>query len=163
MSGIVLAPLDEAALVGPVAERDQARKIPVVIFDSGLKGDDYVSFVATDNDKGGRLAGERAGQAAGGKGKVVLLRYAEGHDSTDEREEGFLDRDEGAPGIEVVSSNQYGGADVEERVQEERRRSSARYKKPTAASASTASSAPNESTHVRACCACCRTTAGRAR
>ena len=37
----------------------RAAKIPVVIFDSGLKGSDYVSFVATDNRKGGRLGGER--------------------------------------------------------------------------------------------------------
>ena len=77
MSGIVLAPLDEAALVGPVTDA-MRRKIPVVIFDSGLKGDNYVSFVATDNHKGGRMAGEQLAEALGGKGKVVLLRYAEG-------------------------------------------------------------------------------------
>ena len=57
VSGIVLAPLDEAALVGPVQDAVRA-KIPVVIFDSGLKGGDYVSFVATDNRQGGRLAAE---------------------------------------------------------------------------------------------------------
>src|SRR5437868_134056 len=57
VSGIVLAPLDETALASPVA--DAARRgIPVVIIDSGLKGNDFVSFVATDNNKGGRLAGE---------------------------------------------------------------------------------------------------------
>ena len=97
VSGIVLAPLDESALVGPVADA-MSRKIPVVIFDSGLKGDDYVSFVATDNVKGGRMAGERVAQSLGGKGKVVLLRYAEGHDSTGKREEGFLEAIAGAPG-----------------------------------------------------------------
>ena len=95
-------------------------KIPVVIIDSGLKGEDYVSFVATDNRKGGRLGGEHLAKALGGKGKVVLLRYAEGHDSTNQREEGFLEAMKAAPGIEVVSSNQYGGADVEERLQAER-------------------------------------------
>ena len=112
VSGIVLAPLDEAALVGPVTDA-VSKKIPVVIFDSGLKGDNYVSFVATDNVKGGRLGGERLPQRLAGKGKVVLLRYAEGHDSTSKREEGFLDAMKAHPGIEVVSSNQYGGADVE--------------------------------------------------
>ena len=40
----------------PVADAARA-KIPVVIFDSGLKGSDYVSFVATDNRKGGRAGG----------------------------------------------------------------------------------------------------------
>jgi ribose transport system substrate-binding protein len=112
VSGIVLAPLDEAALVGPVSEA-MRRNVPVVIIDSGLKGDDYVSFVATDNTKGGRMAGERLAAVMQGTGKVMLLRYAEGHDSTSRREQGFLDAIAKHPGIEVVSSNQYGGADVE--------------------------------------------------
>jgi len=112
VSGICLAPLDESALVQPVQEAGQ-KQIPVVIFDSGLKGNDYVSFVATDNLKGGRMGGERLAQSLGGKGKVLLLRYAEGHDSTGKREQGFLDAMKDTPGIEVVSSNQYGGADVE--------------------------------------------------
>lgn len=112
VSGIALAPLDEAALVGPV-DNAVKRGIPVVIFDSGLKGDNYVSFVATDNDAGGRLAGEHLAKTLGGKGKVILLRYAEGHDSTARRESGFLAALKQQPGIEIVSSNQYVGADVE--------------------------------------------------
>lgn len=112
VSGIALAPLDESALVGPVSDA-MSRKIPVVIFDSGLKGDNYVSFVATDNIKGGRMAGERIAQSIGGKGRVVLLRYAEGHDSTGKREQGFLEAMAAQPDIKVVSSNQYVGTDVE--------------------------------------------------
>jgi len=49
-----------------------------VIIDSGLKGESYVSFVATDNTKGGRVGGEHLAKAMGAKGKAVLLRYAEG-------------------------------------------------------------------------------------
>jgi ribose transport system substrate-binding protein len=112
VSGIVLAPLDETALALPVASA-QRRNIPVVIFDSGLKGADYVSFVATDNRKGGRLAGEHVVSRLNGKGRVVLLRYAEGHDSTTLREEGFLEVMAEHPGIEILSSNQYAGTDVE--------------------------------------------------
>jgi ribose transport system substrate-binding protein len=112
VSGIVLAPLDETALMGPVAEATR-RSIPVVVIDSGLKGDDYVSFIATDNLKGGQLGGERLAEVLGGKGKVVLLRYQEGSDSTTRREQGFLEAMKKHSGIEVVSSNQYGGADVE--------------------------------------------------
>jgi ribose transport system substrate-binding protein len=112
ISGIVLAPLDDSALMSPVRSAARSR-IPVVIIDSGLKGDDYVSFVATDNLKGGRLAGEHLAGLLKGKGKVVLLRYTEGSDSTNKREEGFLEAMKAAPGIEVVSSNQYGGTDVE--------------------------------------------------
>jgi ribose transport system substrate-binding protein len=112
VSGIVLAPLDEVALAAPVAAARRAN-IPVVIIDSGLKSDDYVSFVATDNEVGGRLGGEHLASTLGGRGKVVLLRYAEGSDSTNKREAGFLSAMKATPGIEVVSANQYGGADVE--------------------------------------------------
>jgi ribose transport system substrate-binding protein len=87
--------------------------VPVVIFDSGLKGGDIVSFVATDNDRGGELAGEHLAKVLNGKGRVILLRYAEGHDSTRRREDGFLRALARHPGIEVLSSNQYAGADVE--------------------------------------------------
>src|ERR1043165_4475453 len=60
VSGIVLAPLDSRALVRPVASAGQA-KIPVVIIDSDLSSDSYVSFVATDNYKGGVMAAEEMG------------------------------------------------------------------------------------------------------
>ena len=112
VSGIAIAPLDEAALALPVADA-QRQKIPVVVFDSGLKGADYVSFVATDNRQGGRMAAEHITKRLNGKGKVLLLRYAEGHDSTTQREEGFLESLAPIKGIEIVSSNQYLGADVE--------------------------------------------------
>ena len=112
VTGIVLAPLDESALVAPVSDAARA-KIPVVIIDSGLKGGDYVSFVATDNLKGGRMGGEHLASLLRGAGKVVLLRYSEGSDSTNQREAGFLEAISANKGIEVVSSNQYGGADVE--------------------------------------------------
>ena len=112
VAGIALAPLDDSALVAPVSSA-MKRKIPVVIFDSGLKGEDYVSFVATDNDVGGRLAGEHMAKLVGPTGRVVMIRYAEGHDSTTRREEGFLSAIRAHPGIRLVSVNQYGGADVE--------------------------------------------------
>src|SRR4029450_8333390 len=89
VSGIVLAPLDDAALASPVADAKRAG-IPVVVIDSGLKGNDYVSFVATDNRKGGRLAGEQLATLLRDNGKVVMLRYAEGSESTEQREQGFL-------------------------------------------------------------------------
>jgi ribose transport system substrate-binding protein len=113
VDGIILAPLDDQALV-PVLNDAKARKIPVVIFDSGVKWDDYVSFVATDNYKAGTLGADRVGEVLGGKGNVILLRYAEGSASTMAREAGFMDTiAKKYPGIKVVSSNQYGGATTE--------------------------------------------------
>src|SRR5437762_1054056 len=109
VSGIVLAPLDSKALVRPVATAMRA-KIPVVIMDSGLKLDTYVSFVATDNFKGGQLGAETLGKLLGGKGKVILLRYAVGSASTEEREAGFLDvMQKKFPGIQMLSTDQHAG------------------------------------------------------
>ena len=112
VAGIVLAPLDDMALRVPVMNATRSG-IPVVIIDSGLKSRDFVSFVATDNKKGGTLAGKRLAELLGGKGKVVKLRYQEGSASTMNREQGFMDAIAEYPEIEVVSANQYGGATTE--------------------------------------------------
>ncbi len=110
VDGLVLAPLDDRALARPVEEA-KAAGIPTVIIDSRLETDALVSYVATDNEKGGELAADRLGTLLGGKGNVLVLRLQEGSASTTAREEGFLTR-LGAqyPGITVVSSNQYAGA-----------------------------------------------------
>ncbi|MEM9800418.1 MAG: substrate-binding domain-containing protein [Planctomycetota bacterium] len=109
VDGIVLMPLDRKALVAPAVEAD-GRGIPVVIADSDLDWPGRASFVATDNRKGGELAGEALGELLDGEGRVVLLRYLEGSASTNAREEGFLSAIAAFDGIEVVSSNQYAGA-----------------------------------------------------
>jgi ribose transport system substrate-binding protein len=112
IAGIVLAPLDYDALVRPVSTAT-SRNIPVVIMDSALKGEagkDFVSFVATNNRKGGSLGAERLARLIGGKGKVVMLRYMVGSASTMEREEGFLETIAKHPGIQVTVSNRYAGA-----------------------------------------------------
>jgi len=111
VSGIVLAPLDHTALARPVAAAGR-KNIPVVIFDSslnGVAGKDFVSFVATDNKKGGTLAGEHLVSLLGGRGKVVLLRYVVGSASTSEREDGFLDVIGVKTGMTVTVSNRYAG------------------------------------------------------
>ena len=112
VDGIVLAPLDDAALRGPVANAVRVG-IPVVVFDSGIKSDDHVSFVATDNRKGGYLGGKRLAGLLQGKGKVIMLRYQEGSASTMNREQGFVDAMEEYPDIELVSESQYSGATTE--------------------------------------------------
>lgn len=113
VDGIVLAPLDDRALVRPVqdAVRD---KIPVVVIDSGLQGSDYVSYVATDNYKGGVLAARRLGDLLGGRGRIFLIRYQEGSASTVQREAGFYDTvTKEFPGLTILVKDQYAGATTE--------------------------------------------------
>lgn len=110
VDGIVLAPLDDYALVRPVEEAIRAG-VPVTIIDSALQSDEIVSFVSTDNRQGGRLAADLMAEILGGDGAILLLRYQEGSASTREREEGFLEQIQAQhPGIRIVSSDQYAGA-----------------------------------------------------
>ena len=112
VEGIAVAPLDATQLQRPI--RQAATKgIPVVIFDSSVNGQigkDFISYVATDNKKGGVLGGEELARLLNGKGKVVMVRYNVGSASTDQREAGFLEVMAKTPGIQVIDKNQYAGA-----------------------------------------------------
>jgi ribose transport system substrate-binding protein len=109
VDGIVLAPNQKGGLVDAVNEAI-GEDIPVVIFDSGLdEGPEIVSYVATDNYKGGQMAGHAMAEAIGEEGDVILLRYLAGSESTEKREQGFLDALAEYPDVTVVSSDQYGG------------------------------------------------------
>jgi ribose transport system substrate-binding protein len=93
VSAIVLAPLERDSLAVPVAAA-MKKKIPVLIFDSALKGTegkDYISFVGIDNKKAGRLAGEHMANLLARKGRVVMLRVSANQASILDREKGFLE------------------------------------------------------------------------
>lgn len=111
VSGIVLAPLNDKALVSSVKAAAGA-KIPVVIFDSDLASEDHVSFVATDNRAAGKLGCAHLAKKVKDKGGAVVLRYQEGSASTNHREEGCLEALK-AEGVKILSDNQYGGATTE--------------------------------------------------
>lgn len=110
VAGIVLAPLDDQALVQPVQEAVK-QGIPVVIIDSGLKTNDIVAMVSTDNYKGGQIDADEMIRLLNGKGDIAVLRYQKGSASTDAREKGFIDQITAkAPGIKIVSENVEAGA-----------------------------------------------------
>jgi ribose transport system substrate-binding protein len=113
IDGIVLAPLDDRALIRPVDEAMKEKK-PVVIIDSRLQGDNFISYVATDNYKGGVLAAERLSALLGGRGRIFMIRYQEGSASTMEREKGFLETMKAqSPGVQFLIQDQYTGATTE--------------------------------------------------
>jgi ribose transport system substrate-binding protein len=115
VDGICLAPLDSQALVEYVSESVE-KGIPVVVFDSGLdREDEIVSYVATDNRKGGELAAHRLAEAMNKGGNAILLRYTKGSESTHQREEGFLEamrRD--YPQIKLLETEDYAGTTPQE-------------------------------------------------
>ncbi len=116
VGGIVLAPIDDTALMRPVAAAMQ-KGIPVVIMDSALKGEppkDFVCTVSTNNHRAGEMAGEQLGKLLDGKGKVVLFRYIQVCTSTGQREAGFLVAIKKFPEIQVIVDNRYSGTTISE-------------------------------------------------
>ncbi|MGD9857812.1 MAG: substrate-binding domain-containing protein, partial [Planctomycetaceae bacterium] len=116
VDGICLAPIDRDGMV-PVVRRARDAGIPTLIFDSGLsETESTVSYVATDNYQGGVIAGEHMAKILGGKGTVILLRYQEGSESTEQREVGFLDTLKKYPDIVIISDEQRVTTDAVEAV-----------------------------------------------
>lgn len=110
VDAIALAPIDRKVMVN-VVERAAAQKIPVVIFDSGIDTDKFVSQVATDNYLAGELAAQRMGEILDGKGRIVIVAVQPGAASTMAREEGFEKRiKQQFPNIEILDKR-YGYAD----------------------------------------------------
>jgi ribose transport system substrate-binding protein len=124
VDGIVLAPQHSRIMVAPV-KRAGEEGIPVVVIDSGLADPEaMIKYVATDNYHGGWLAAEHLAVTLMAEGKteprLILLRYQVGSESTEQREQGFLDffdpakapfqRHSTPPKVRWLSDNQYAGA-----------------------------------------------------
>ena len=102
VDAIALAPIDRQAMVS-VVDRAADRQVPMIIFDSGIDTQRFVSQVATDNYKAGQMAGERMGKILNGKGKVVIVGVKPGAASTEAREKGFEDAiHQQFPGISIL-------------------------------------------------------------
>jgi len=115
VNAICLAPIDKKVMVSAV-ERAAGENIPVVIFDSGIDTENYVSMVATDNYAAGQIAAARMGEIIGGRGKVVVVAVQPGGASTMAREQGFEDGIKKFPGIRIVDKR-YGMADFARSLQ----------------------------------------------
>jgi ribose transport system substrate-binding protein len=103
IDAVCIAPNDQDALVNTVVQAHQ--KVPVVIFDSGVRTEDYTAFIATDNRKGGEMAGQEMLRLLGdASGKVAIVRGIAGSESTTRREEGFLAAVKRSPKVTVVEA-----------------------------------------------------------
>jgi ribose transport system substrate-binding protein len=113
VDALVLSPMDDRALLRPVADARRAG-IPTIVFNSALQGEEHVAFISTDNFQGGAMAARAMGRLTGGRGRLILMRLKVGVEGTTKREEGFLAtlRTE-FPAIAVLSDNQYAGTSTE--------------------------------------------------
>jgi ribose transport system substrate-binding protein len=90
VTGIVVAASDRTTLNASL-DRASRENIPVVVFDSAVDSDNYVSFVATNNYEGGQIGARKLGELLHGKGSVAMIQNTPGSASTMDRERGFHD------------------------------------------------------------------------
>ena len=88
VSAIAISACDANALVAPL-ERAIKAGIPVTIFDSGVKIEDYVSFIATGNFEAGITAARTIAGFLNGGGEVAMVMQQPGGNSTVLREQAF--------------------------------------------------------------------------
>ncbi len=110
---ILIAPTDKQQLIAPLRQAvDAGVKVITVdtFIDDGMyqdgegEGDFPLSYVASDNVLGGRMAGEALAETIGGTGKVYVSNVKPGISTTDQREEGFKLAMEAFPDIEVLET-----------------------------------------------------------
>jgi ribose transport system substrate-binding protein len=110
VGALAITPSGSREVVPAIGKANEAR-IPVVIVDTRLDAKAAadaavrtVSFVGSDNYRGGQLIGEFLVKASGGTSKVAILEGIPGHDTGDQRVKGFRDAVKAAPGVQVVAS-----------------------------------------------------------
>ncbi|UDL93303.1 substrate-binding domain-containing protein [Lichenihabitans sp. PAMC28606] len=110
---ILIAPTDKTQLVQPLKKAADAG-IPVItvdtfigtgIYQTGQGDADFpLSYIASDNVLGGKIAARALAKAIGDKGKVYVSNVKPGVSTTDQREQGFKDEMKSHPGIQVLQT-----------------------------------------------------------
>jgi ribose transport system substrate-binding protein len=110
VDALALTPSGSREVVPAVAKANAA-KIPVVIVDTRLDaatasaaGVTAVSFVGSDNYRGGQIIGEYLVKASGGTANVAVLEGIPGHETGDSRVRGFRDAIKASPAVTIVAS-----------------------------------------------------------
>ena len=98
---IIINPVDSTA-IAPSVEKANEANIPVICVDRGTDSGEIVSFIASNNIQGGKLAGEFILDKVGENAEVIQLEGIPGASSTRERGEGFKKATDGK--INLVAS-----------------------------------------------------------
>lgn len=111
---ILIAPTDTTQLVEPLRRAHDAGIAVITVdtfigdgvYQTGAGDDDFVlSYIASDNVLGGRIAARALANAIGGEGEVYVSNVNPGISTTDQREEGFkLEMAENFPGVTVLET-----------------------------------------------------------
>lgn len=103
VKALVVSPAGSAQILSALDQATQ-RGIPVILVDTDAPFDKKVTYIGTDNRKGGQLAAKGLADAIGGKGAVALIHGVSGNESQDARAQGFIDAvASDYPGIKIVA------------------------------------------------------------
>jgi ABC-type sugar transport system substrate-binding protein len=105
VDAIILAPVVETGW-GPVLQEAKRAKIPVVLVDRGIKGDEslYATLIASDFVEEGRLAAEWLAKKVGGKAGIVELQGTPGSAPALDRKKGFEQGIAKHPAMKIIAS-----------------------------------------------------------
>jgi ribose transport system substrate-binding protein len=110
VSALIVTPAGSREVVPAVRKANEAG-IPVVIVDTRLDpvaaaaaGVTTLTFIGSDNYRGGQIVGEHLVSASGGRASVAILEGIPGHETGDSRVRGFRDSVKAATGIQIVAS-----------------------------------------------------------
>ena len=112
-AAILIAPNDKKQLIAPLKKAyDAGIQIVCVdtfigtgVFQTGSGDADFpISYVASDNILGGKMAAAALAKAVGGKGKVYVSNTKPNVSTTDQREQGFKEGMKAFPDIQVLET-----------------------------------------------------------
>nr|WP_234293328.1 ribose ABC transporter substrate-binding protein RbsB [Fictibacillus sp. FJAT-27399] len=99
---LLVNPTDSAAISSAIESANSAN-IPVITVDRSAEGGKVISHIASDNVKGGQMAGDYIAKQLKGKGNVVELEGISGSSAARERGEGFHKAVDKEKGIKIVA------------------------------------------------------------
>jgi ribose transport system substrate-binding protein len=102
VKALVVAPAGSAQVMSAL-EQARQRGIPVVLIDTDAPFAGKVTYIGTDNRKGGQLAARCLIDKLGGTGAVALISGVPGNESQDERAKGFVDAVAQVPAMKLVA------------------------------------------------------------
>lgn len=103
VSTLIINPVDSDAVESSVSQAND-EKIPVITVDRISNGGDVVCHIASDNVKGGEMAGNFIKEQLGGKGNIAELQGTTGASATRDRGAGFHNIVDADKSLNVVSS-----------------------------------------------------------
>lgn len=102
VSALAVAPCGVAEII-PILDKAHEKNIPVLTVDTDVDWPHKLCYVGTDNQLGGKLAGEYILKAIEGTGKIAVILGIPGVQTHEDRKTGFLEVINDAPGIDIVA------------------------------------------------------------